>query len=183
MFFQFEDIVNTLRALYSTNYDFVFFFDHSSGHDKNRPDGLNENTINKFYGGNKAKMRDTKIENETYLGKFSHPRKLKVGDVQSMIFEDDDIGPFYLSAQEKAEKIDRESKDQETMKQHTRSELIELITQKTTYRHIRGELSKLQKLATSMDIPIEYKKRKYVKVVSENPKGCCKSCGKEDSWM
>jgi len=129
-------------------------------------------------------MRDTKIENETYLGKFSHPRKLKVGDVQSMIFEDDDIGPFYLLAQEKAEKkIDRKSKDQETMKQHTMSELIELITQKTTYQHIRGELSELQKLATSMDIPIEYKKKKISEGRVRKPKGCCKSCGKEDSWM
>jgi len=49
MILQFEDIVDTLRALYSTNYEFVFFFDHSSGHDKNRLDGLNENTMNEFY--------------------------------------------------------------------------------------------------------------------------------------
>ena len=79
--------------------------DHSSGHNKNRPDGLNENLMNKFYGGNKAKMRSTKIENKSYLGNFVHPNKLKVGEVQSMIFMDNDIGPFYLLPQERVKKI------------------------------------------------------------------------------
>ena len=41
------------------------------------------------------------IENEMYLGPFDHVQKLKVGQTQSMIFQDTDIGPFYLNKDER----------------------------------------------------------------------------------
>ena len=65
MVLQLEDVCDTPFALYGDQFEYVFFFDHSSGHDKLRPDGLSENEMNKGYGGNEAKMRERKIENET----------------------------------------------------------------------------------------------------------------------
>ena len=45
--------------------DFVFLFDHSSGHSKQRPDGLNEHRMNRLFGGkNAASMQNTIIEHE-----------------------------------------------------------------------------------------------------------------------
>jgi hypothetical protein len=34
MIIQFEDIVDVLKALYAQKYNFIFYFDHSSGHDQ-----------------------------------------------------------------------------------------------------------------------------------------------------
>ena len=59
-----------------------YFFYHSAGHNKTRPDGLNSNNMNKFYGGEQQKMRDSKINDESYLGPFDHPNKSKVGPSQ-----------------------------------------------------------------------------------------------------
>ena len=101
MIVQFEDIVDVLKVLYSNQYDFIFYFDHSSGHDRLRPDGLSEKTMNKMYGGTQNKMRDTTIQDDTYLGLFSHPERLKVGQVQSMQFQPYNDGPFYLSPAER----------------------------------------------------------------------------------
>jgi hypothetical protein len=59
--------------------------DHSSGHDKKRPDGLNAKEMNKEYGGIKPKLRSTMIEEEVgYLGPLN--RILSVGMRQSLVF-------------------------------------------------------------------------------------------------
>ena len=44
MIVQFEDVCDVLMAIYGHQYEFVFFFDHSSGHDWMRPDGLCANS-------------------------------------------------------------------------------------------------------------------------------------------
>ena len=108
MVVQFEDVVDVLRALYRDTYEFVFYFDHSSGHDRLRPDGLNHIQMNKGYGGNQPKMRESKIENATYLG--PHPSSLRVGDIQYMCFRLGDLGPFWLTPEQREEmKYDHES--------------------------------------------------------------------------
>ena len=110
MIVQLEDIVDVPKALYGQSYDFFFFFDHSSGHDHLRPDGLNGGNMNKGYGGAQAKMRNAEIKSETYLGPFNHPDRHNIGDVQSMQYKDGDVGPFYLSPNEKeAQRNDRPS--------------------------------------------------------------------------
>jgi hypothetical protein len=50
MVLQFEDAVNVLKVMHPS-YDFVFLFDHSSGHAKQRPDSLNQHRMNCGYGG------------------------------------------------------------------------------------------------------------------------------------
>jgi hypothetical protein len=48
------------------------------------------------WGGKQIKVRDTKIKDATgYLGPYSP--KLQIGDVQKMVFTDDDDGPFHMS--------------------------------------------------------------------------------------
>ena len=99
MVIQFEDAVHVLRVMHPT-FDFVFLFDHSSGHATQRPNGLNHNRMNCSYGGKAARMQTTLIEQEQgYLGRF--PRTLEPGDTQSLVFTNSDNGPFWLSDAER----------------------------------------------------------------------------------
>jgi hypothetical protein len=64
MVLQFEDAVDVLKVIHPS-VDFVFLFDHSSGHSKQRPDGLNQHRMNRLFGGKNApSMRNTIIEHE-----------------------------------------------------------------------------------------------------------------------
>jgi hypothetical protein len=49
MVLQLEDCVDILNVLYP-QYDFLFLFDHCSGHDRQREDGLNEKKMSKSFG-------------------------------------------------------------------------------------------------------------------------------------
>ena len=93
---QFEDCVDVLKILHPT-YHFVFLFDQSSGHSKQRPDGLNATRMNKSFGGRNTLMRETKIETvQGYLGTYNsilHP-----GDTQHLTFLQSDQGPFWLTS-------------------------------------------------------------------------------------
>jgi hypothetical protein len=83
---QFEDAVDCLKYPYP-QYDFYFMFDHSNGHDRIRPDGLNMSKISKYYGGSQPHMRDTLITDDN-VGPHttSSTVKLKSGDVQKCTF-------------------------------------------------------------------------------------------------
>ena len=50
MVIQFEDAVDVLRVMHP-QYDFIFLFDHSSGHAQQRPDDINPFRMNCSYGG------------------------------------------------------------------------------------------------------------------------------------
>ena len=105
MVLQFEDAVDVLKVIHPS-YDFVFLFDHSAGHAKQRPDGLNHHRMNRSFGGKSIPMmRDTIIlQEEGYLGSF--PRILEPGDSQSLVFDDSDSslsGPFWMSSEEREE--------------------------------------------------------------------------------
>ena len=64
MVVRFEDAVDVLLVMHP-QYDFVFLFDHSSGHAKQRPDGLNHLRMNRSYGGKAAAhMRTYLIKQE-----------------------------------------------------------------------------------------------------------------------
>jgi hypothetical protein len=99
MALQFEDTTDVLKVIYP-NYKFVYLFDHSSGHSKQRPDGLNASRMNKGFGGKHVPMRSTVIEaEEGFLGQFQ--RQLQVGDTQHLVFQSTDIGPFWMSEEER----------------------------------------------------------------------------------
>ena len=95
MVLQVEDCADILNTLFP-EYDYLFLVDHSCGHDKQREDGLNVENMSKTFGGKQSKMHLTTIKQEKgYLGPYPHT--LQVGDIQHMMFQPEDDGPFWLS--------------------------------------------------------------------------------------
>jgi hypothetical protein len=124
---QLEDCADVLKALHP-EFDFVFLFDHSCGHDRGREDGLNVSYMNSGYGGNQRTMHSTKIKAEKgYLGKYQ--RTLNVGDVQHMVFQEGDEGPFWLTPEQRLATKHSEYHGIET-KDKTKSELFRDLREK-----------------------------------------------------
>jgi hypothetical protein len=99
---QLDDCVDVLNVIFGEQYEFLFLFDHSCGHDKKRADGLIVENMKKMYGGKQPKMRSTEIQNTYgYLGQY--PSILSQGSIQKMIFEEGDIGPFWMTEQQRIE--------------------------------------------------------------------------------
>mmetsp|Transcript_8912 Transcript_8912/g.25093 ORF Transcript_8912/g.25093 Transcript_8912/m.25093 type:complete len:228 (-) Transcript_8912:166-849(-) len=105
MVLQVEDCVDCLKVLFP-EYDFLFLFDHSCGHDKGQTDGLNAKNMNVDYGRKQPKMHPTKIEaKEGYLGPHRHSSVLKVGEEQQMVwpvysdeeFDPNKHGPYWMT--------------------------------------------------------------------------------------
>ena len=92
------------------------------------------------------------IENEMYLGPFIHAQKLKVGQLQSMIFQDTNISPFYLTEDKREKrKYDIETNGEKETTQ-TQAFLIDQIKEKTGMQKVGGNLDEVQKLATNLNI-------------------------------
>ena len=89
---QLEDIVDCLVIMFPVH-DFLFLFDQSSGHGRQQTDGLNALNMNNDWGGAVPNMRDTETVDKSCLGPYNHPRKLKVGDVQHLVYQASDPGP------------------------------------------------------------------------------------------
>ena len=99
MSLQFEDVVDCLLVLYP-EFEIIFFFDHSQGHARKRNGALNALQMSRNYGGTQPIMRDTTIMNAAgYLG--PHVPRLDIGQVQSFVFKVEDVGPWYLSPEER----------------------------------------------------------------------------------
>jgi hypothetical protein len=100
------DCVDCLKTLYPT-INFIFLFDHSSGHTKKRIGGLDASTMNNGFGEAQPSMRGTIIEAEDgCFGPF--PLILNVGNTQHFYFQEGDDGPFWLFEEEKlSQKFDR----------------------------------------------------------------------------
>jgi len=99
MVLQFEDAIDVLKVLHP-EFHFVFLFDHSSGHSKQRPDGLNVSHMNKSFGGKCPAMRESKIEcADGFLGPFQ--KTLEPGQTQSFIFKETDEGPVWMTPQKR----------------------------------------------------------------------------------
>lgn len=132
MVLQLEDCIDVLQVLHP-QYDYVFLFDHSCGHDRQRPDGLNPHTLNKGFGGGQTKMRSSKILIAAgFLGQYEHPQKLKVGDNQQLVFLTlDQEGPFYLSTEQRAAKMNSKSRESENRtKVKSKTELLDELALK-----------------------------------------------------
>ena len=83
-----------LKYMYP-KYDFLFLFDHSCGHNKQREDGLNIENMSKSYGGKqKSLCWPILIKEECrYLIKLCKCT-MKPSDMQYMVFQIGDEGPF-----------------------------------------------------------------------------------------
>jgi hypothetical protein len=98
MVLKFKDCIDVLKVLYP-EYDCMFLFYHSCGHDRKRPDGLCVSSTRKEFGGKQTVMRDSKMEPEEYLRQFGG--LLSVGTSQRMYFVPSDAGPYWMTDAEK----------------------------------------------------------------------------------
>ena len=86
-------------------FKYIFLTDHSCGHDRKRPDGLDVTSLRKAPSASAKVMRDVVITNKNGVlsEDFDHPLKLKVEMVQTLVFREQDnyggpeTGPFWWS--------------------------------------------------------------------------------------
>ena len=95
MVVQLEDCIDCVKHLYP-QFDFVFELDQSSGHARERPDGLSTTNgeLNFGWGGAQRKMRDTMLGTED-VGTLQHKRRIQVEQQQKMYFTDNDLPPIF----------------------------------------------------------------------------------------
>ena len=79
------------------DFDFLFFLDHSDGHDCMRPNRLNLNKVSVKFGGKQPKIRDSILTANCFGPYHNDSYDLQVGSVQKMQFGENDIGPFYMN--------------------------------------------------------------------------------------
>ncbi|KAI2504914.1 hypothetical protein MHU86_9523 [Fragilaria crotonensis] len=153
MSLQLEDVVDCLRILYPS-FDFVFLFDHSQGHARKRDGALSAINMQKNFGGSKQQMRDTVImSQEGYLG--THSPTLGIGDTQSMVFNTDDCGPWYLTPEQRdLQRHDRIMGKRSKPIEKTKKTLLEELNEKgVTLQQKRGYTkAELQELARNNSI-------------------------------
>ena len=135
-----------------SHFDFVFLFDHSCGHDRQRPDGLSVTKTNVFFGKGQPKMRESTIEAEqNYLGPFE--RTLNVGDKQSMIFNDGDVGPFYMTEAERANRREDRFTGTSKTKKRLKSDLQKELTSRGV--NASGNYKTIRALAVNNNVPVD----------------------------
>ena len=171
MTIQTEDCIDCLKVLYDDKYDFVFLFDHSSGHAKKRLGGLDVKQMNRGWGG--AILRDTIIEDKDgFLGPYhdaSLPWMVKVGDTQSLVYKtekDLQFGPVELSdeqreARREDDMVDLPKKSKGKPKKKLKAEFIADLLP-TDVGKLHGEiglkkkvLTELQEICTKLGINIQ----------------------------
>lgn len=113
---QVEDVLDVMEAWFP-GHEFLVEVDHSSGHDKFKPDGLNVNNMGAGVGGKQRMLRTSTNLNEKCIGPYpavvkvpddtsktkrrkkrtacvEFDVKLKKGDDQPMVFQPGDPPPF-----------------------------------------------------------------------------------------
>ena len=170
MLLQLEDCVDVLRAINGDKYDYCFLFDHSNGHDRLRPDGLNLNRISKYYGGKQPHMRNSTIEDDSYLGPYNHTQKLKIGDIQSMSWTGEEMeGPYYMTAVQK-EKLKYDKVYDNTLEVDlNKNELVTSL--KAINVHAKGKKEDIVKLCKNNNLPLKRTEVKMDEGWYGKPKG------------
>jgi hypothetical protein len=168
MVLQVEDCCDVVTNLYP-QHDFLFLVDHSSGHNKQREDGLNVSRMTRNFGGAQRKMRDTQIKQEKgYLGPF--PRILNPGDIQSLVFKSTDDGPFWMSREErKKTQHDQVIQGQTRTRTLKKTEMKKLLEEKNI--PARGTAKELAKLCEDHGILTKIISNKVIEGWEDKPKG------------
>jgi hypothetical protein len=171
MVLQLEDCADVVKTLYP-QYDFLFLFDHSCGHDCMPDDALKVEGMNKGYGGEQNKMKASTISSvEGFLGPYVHNHKLKVGDKQKMIFSPEDEGPYWMTPEER----EKTRKDQygSTMiqKEYTKPQLIEILEKEKGIVSPKGNRQQIRDMALRAGIALTYEKRDIIQGWEGQPKG------------
>ncbi|KAI2502440.1 hypothetical protein MHU86_12016 [Fragilaria crotonensis] len=158
MAIQLEDVVDCLRIL-RPQVDFVFMFDHSQGHARKKDDALDAQSMSRSFGGMQPKMHTSEIT-PNCLGPFDSI--LRIGDLQSMIFEPDDQGPWWLVSADARERRRHDLHDNSGRTKivpRTRGELASALLQESgiTVEPSRP-LNELKELATIHGVSLTRRK-------------------------
>ena len=128
----------------------MFLFDHSQGHAHKRDGALNALQMSRNYGGTQPIMRDTVIMNaEGYLG--PHSPCLEVGQTQSFAFTAEDLGPWYLSPQQRDFQRHNRSTGRSKQVERTKKQLIKALNDagvslQQNRNHTKKELQDLARM-------------------------------------
>ncbi len=167
MCLHFEDCIDALQALYP-EFNTVWLFNHSCGHDRGRGDGLSVANMRVNWGGKQSRVRDKRIKEEFgYLG----PRSplLKVDDTQRMIFQEINAAPYSMSPinRDLHHYDEVEGKKVKNRLKHDFCEDLQRLRFNTRGKTIK----EVQELATSQNIPITVEENDIVEGWVGNPKG------------
>jgi hypothetical protein len=108
--------------------------------------------MSKSFGGKQTKMHDSMIkEVNGYLGPY--PTLLRPGDYQSFIFAESDVGPFWLSEQEREEqRYDQPVQGMTTKRKLRKDELVKKLAEEGIVA--TGNYQAVVKFAKERNIPI-----------------------------
>jgi hypothetical protein len=181
MVLQLEDCADVVKTLYP-QYDFLFLFDHSCGHDQMPDDALRVEGVNKGYGGEQNIMRESMIKSvDGYLGPHNHDCKLNVGDVQSMVFHPSDHGPYWMTPKEQQQTRNDHYGTTVITKEYTKPPLIEMLRQKGI-DNPKGSKQQIKNMAERAGISLTYQKQGINKGWEGKAKGMEKILG-ERGWI
>ena len=93
MWLQCEDCMDCVK-LSLPAHEIQTLFDQSSGNDKNKPDVLSISGMSELFGGAQNRIRRTEMIYNAHLIPFNNGNALNARDVQHMIFNYYDNGPF-----------------------------------------------------------------------------------------
>jgi len=125
--------------------------------------------MTRSYGGVQPHLRDTTIKQQQgYLSPFI--RILEPGDVQSMVFQASDIGPFWMTERDQeAKRHDRVIEGETVWWKFKKSELITHLQQHGVTA--KGNKCELEKLASDRSLPLEEEVQKIDHGWEGKPKG------------
>jgi hypothetical protein len=132
MVLQVEDCADVLNSLYPDEFEFLFLFDHSCGHDRMPDDALKVEGMNKAYSGEQNRMKPSTINSiHGFLGPYHHDKKLNVGDIQYMSFgTGGDEGPYWMTPKEREQTRKDQYKSTTKSKEYTKAQLTEMLREK-----------------------------------------------------
>eukprot|EP00957_Ditylum_brightwellii_P184948 14085297-Ditylum_brightwellii.AAC.1 len=134
--------------------------------------------MNCGFGGTSAtKMHSSKIHGvDGYLGPFVYPSRakeqLKVGDTATLVFEEDNEGPFWISPAERTNhRYDQQTGKKSKPKDKTSAELRNEMLKMNDQADVRGNKKILQEKALTMGIDLKKVKDKIIEGWVGKPKG------------
>jgi hypothetical protein len=167
MVLQLEDCIDVLQSLYP-QFDYLFMFDHSCGHDKMRPNGLSAAKLRKGFGGSQPRMRDTHLENEDHFGTVGM-KKVELGGTQCLVFQSMDQGPCWMSAEEQHNR--REDKESGEFETYTFVKTDLMTKLQSRNLQTTGIKKDLQQRCTANGIATSERRPKIIEGWLNKPKG------------
>ena len=168
MVLQLEDCINVLKITHP-EFDFVYLFDHSNGHNRMRPNGLNINKINVRFAGKQPKMRSSKVETEIFGPFHTANYALQPGMIQHMQFSEVDDGPCYLLPVERMQKKNDKCVGTK-VRSLNKSKFIDNMKADGISNPV-GNKKQLQQMCTQRNLPLTVTENKIIEGWHMKPKG------------